>query len=56
MTTLVVQLSPTVAAKLAAAADRHGLTHDELAREALRVFLSAEAKDAARPKPRRAVR
>lgn len=41
MTTLIVRLTPALARRLAAEADRQALSHEELAREALRLFLRA---------------
>ena len=41
MTTLIAKLSPGLAKRLAAAADRLGLTHEETAIQALRLFTRA---------------
>lgn len=41
MTTQVIRLSPALAGQLARAADREGMTHEELLVQALRLFLRA---------------
>jgi antitoxin component of RelBE/YafQ-DinJ toxin-antitoxin module len=47
MTTIIAKLDARLAERVARAADRLGCTHEELAREAIRLFLRAIAKEKA---------
>lgn len=54
MTTLIVKLTPGLAKRLARAADALGLSHEDMAREALRLFVRSIAPELQKlPKPRR---
>lgn len=45
VTTIVAKLDPALAKRVAKAADLLGLTHEELAREAIRLFVRAAASE-----------
>lgn len=50
MTTITAKLDPDLAKRVAKAADIVGLTHEQLAAEAIRLFVRSVAPQARRPR------
>lgn len=49
MTTLIVRLSPALAKKVARIADQMGVTHEQVGREAVRLFVRAMKDETQNP-------